>query len=108
MHALPASVFAAFCVAACCYNGCMSAPHETIRDLLDRDPFQPFLILTTGGESFTVRNPHSVAFTRPQIFIAAPGSDRLTYVPDLHVSAIDVLANGHRRNGHSGRRRKRK
>jgi hypothetical protein len=85
----------------------MSA-QETVRELLDRDPFEPFRILTSGGESFIIRDPHTVALMKSQVFIAHPNTDRWTYVPWLHVSAVDRVANG-RRNGHPRRgRRKRR
>lgn len=79
----------------------MAAP-DTIRELLDRDPFQPFRILTSGGESFVIRDPHSIAMMKSEVFIAHPGSDRRSYVPYLHVAAVDTL-NG---NGHARRKRR--
>lgn len=82
----------------------MSASN-TIRELLDRDPFQPFRILTSGGESFVIRDPHSIAIMKSEVFIAHPGSDRRSYVPYLHVAAVDTLTNGHGRNGSRRKRR---
>lgn len=85
------------------YNAAMSAP-DTIRELLTRDPFAPFRILTSGGESFVVRDPQTVALMRSQLFIAQPNSDRSTYVPYLHVAAIETIHNG---NGRARRRKRR-
>jgi hypothetical protein len=81
------------------------ATDDTIRELLDREPFRPFRILTSAGESFTIGDPHSVAMMKSQVFIAHPGSDRSTYVPLLHIAAVDTLVNGH--PGRPARRKRR-
>jgi len=80
----------------------MSAP-DTIRELLDRDPFEPFRILTSAGESFLIRDPHTVALLRSEVFIAVPNTDRRSYVPYLHVAAIETIHNG---NGRARRKRR--
>lgn len=72
----------------------MSA-REAIHALLDRELFTPFHILTTGGESFVVRNPDLVVLMRSQVFIAQPNFDRASDVPLPHVSAVDTLHTGH-------------
>jgi hypothetical protein len=74
----------------------MSA-QETIREFLDREPFEAFRVVTSSGESYVVRNPHNVALLRSEVFIAAPNSDRRTFVPLLHVAAVETLGNGHAR-----------
>lgn len=70
---------------------------DTIREMLDRDPFEPFRIATSGGESFIIRDPHTVALMRSEVFIAEPKSDRRSYVPLLHVVTVETLGNGHTR-----------
>ncbi|MCK6485207.1 MAG: hypothetical protein HUU22_05550 [Phycisphaerae bacterium] len=67
---------------------------DTIIELLDRAPFVPIGVLTTAGESYVVRNPRTVALLKSEVFIAHPDSDRRNYVPFLHISAVDTLANG--------------
>jgi hypothetical protein len=74
----------------------MSA-QETIREFLDREPFEPFRVVTSSGVSYVVRNQHNVALLRSEVFIAAPNSDRRTFVPLLHVAAVEMLGNGHPR-----------
>jgi hypothetical protein len=66
----------------------------TIRGLLHRDPFEPFRVVTSSGESYRVGNPDLVALMRSQIFIARPNSDRRAYVPFLHVTAVETISNG--------------
>ena len=74
----------------------MSA-QETIREFLDREPFEPFRVVTSSGVAYIVRSPHNVALLRSEVFIAAPNSDRRTFVPLLHVAAVETLSNGHSR-----------
>ncbi len=68
---------------------------DTIREMLARDPFEPFRIVTSGGESFIIRDPHAVALMKSQVFIAHPRSDRRTFIPLLHVVTAATIGNGH-------------
>lgn len=70
---------------------------DTIREMLTRDPFEPFRIATSGGESFIIRDPQTVALMKSQVFIAQPRSDRHTYIPLLHVVTVESIASGRRR-----------
>lgn len=81
-------------------------PPQAIRELLGRDPFEPFRILTSAGESFTVRDPHTVALLKSEVFIAHHNSDRRTFLPYLHVAAIDTIRNGRSANGSARRKRR--
>jgi len=67
---------------------------ETIREMLARDPFEPFRIVTSGGESFIVRDPHTVALMKSEVFIAQPKTDRRTFIPLLHVITVKTIGNG--------------
>jgi hypothetical protein len=67
---------------------------ETIRDFLHRKPFEPFRVVTSSGEAYTVHNPDLVALLRSEVLIAAPKSDRRTFVPLLHVAAVETIGNG--------------
>lgn len=83
----------------------MAAP-QTIREMLDRDPFEPFRILTSARESFIIRDPYSVALMGSQVFIAVPRTDRSTYVPYLHVAAVETIGNGRGARGSARRKRR--
>jgi len=67
---------------------------DTIREMLDRDPFEPFRIVTSAGESFVVRDPHTVALMQSEVFIAQPKSDRRTFIPFLHVVTVETVGDG--------------
>lgn len=64
----------------------------TLRDMLDRDPFVPFRILTSGGEAYVVSDPHLVALLKSEVFLAAQNSDRRTHLPYLHISTVETVA----------------
>lgn len=81
---------------------------ETIRDMLTHDPFEPFRILTSAGEAFVVRDPQTVALMKSEVFIAQANSDRRTFLPLLHIAAIETLVSGGRRDGTASRRRRRR
>jgi hypothetical protein len=74
---------------------------DTIREMLARDPFEPFRIVTSAGESFIIRDPHTVALLKSEVFIARPKSDRRTFIPLLHVVTVETVG-----NGHTGRRKR--
>lgn len=75
---------------------------DTIQEMLHREPFEPFRVATSTGESYVVRNPDLVALLRSEVFIAHPNSDRRTFVPLRNVSAVETIRNGRA----SGARRK--
>ncbi|RJP41934.1 MAG: hypothetical protein C4547_01150 [Phycisphaerales bacterium] len=62
--------------------------------MLDHDPFKPFRIVTSAGVSFVVRDPHAVALTQSEVFIAQPNSDRRTFIPLVHIVNVDSMING--------------
>ncbi len=76
---------------------------DTIREMLDREPFEPFRVVTSSGESYVVRDPHLVALLKSEVFIAHPGSDRRTYVRFRLVTAVETLANGRARTSRKRR-----
>ncbi len=75
-------------------------PNE-IRELLRRDPFEPFRFHLTSGHTYEIRDPNSVALGQRRVFVAFPNSDRQVFFSYLHIAAVETLANGHRpRRGH--------
>ena len=71
----------------------MSVQH-TIREMLHREPFESFRLVTSSGESYVVHNPDLLALMRSAVFIAQPNSDKHAFVPLLHVTAVETLGNG--------------
>ena len=60
------------------YNESMS--RESIVELLDRDLFEPFRIVTSSGESYAVRNPNLVPLMKSRLFVALPDGERWTFL----------------------------
>ncbi len=65
-----------------------------IQELLDREPFQPFRVKLSRGDQYDIRDPNLAIAMRSQFFLAWPRSDRWTFVPYLHVAAVENLPNG--------------
>lgn len=80
------------------------ATAENIREKLDREPFEPFRVRVTSGNSYVIRNPDLVVVMRSELFIAESNSDRHVFVPLLHVSAVETVG---RTNGNGRRLRRR-
>lgn len=74
-----------------------------IRELLNRDPFEPFRFHLTSGDTYEVLEPNCVALGARRVFIALPATDRFVFFPRLHIAAIETIGNGQR-----ARRRRRK
>ncbi len=72
-----------------CYNAAMNA--EYFRELLHRQPFQPFAVHLSSGEVYSVRHPENVALTRTRIVIVDPDTDRITVCSLLHITSVEML-----------------
>lgn len=67
---------------------------DDLKDLLTREPFQPFRVRLTSGDHYDVRDPSLAVMMKSRLFIALPKSDRSVVVPFLHIAALETLANG--------------
>jgi len=77
---------------------------EDLRDLLHRDPFEPFRVVMTSGESYNVTNPGLAVLLRSDLFLALDDGDRWTFCPYLHIAGVERLRNGGRRPARRKRR----
>ncbi len=68
---------------------------DDVRELLNRDPFEPFRFQLTSGDTYEIRDPNSVALGTRRVFIAVPATDRFVFFPYLHIAAIETLGNSH-------------
>lgn len=62
--------------------------------LLTNDPFEPFRVITTSGQTYAVNNPALAVPMKSKLFIALPDGDSWTIVSYLHLSSVDALTNG--------------
>ncbi|HEY3246070.1 MAG TPA: hypothetical protein VGM03_22230 [Phycisphaerae bacterium] len=61
------------------------------RELLSRDPFEPFRIRVTSGEHYAIRDPMSTAVLAKRLFVALPDGERWVLIPYRQISAIEAL-----------------
>ena len=69
---------------------------DEIRELLRRDPFEPFRFCLTSGDTYEIHDPNSVALGERRVFVAFPKGDKLAFFPYLHIAVVETLPNGHR------------
>jgi len=78
---------------------------STIRERLNREPFEPFVMRSSSGQAILVASPDMAVLMKTEIFVAAPNSDRWAQMPYLHISGLESPSNGH--GGSNGKRRSR-
>lgn len=49
---------------------------DNLRDLWKRDPFIPFRIVMSSGQSYDAMHPETTVLMKREIFIAFPGGER--------------------------------
>jgi len=59
-----------------------------IRDLLDKEPFEPFRIRMADGNSYVVDNPQLVVPMESQLFIALP-NDRWKFLSYMMMTSVE-------------------
>jgi hypothetical protein len=69
---------------------------QTFRDLLKQQPFKPFRVVMSSGQTYEVRHPEMAMLTRTDLLVGVGGKD--DEVPPefkicslLHVTAIEPL-----------------
>ena len=64
---------------------------DTLREWLNRHPFEPFELRLSNGEAYQVRHPEVLAIGRDRVAIFDPNSDRVVHVALIHVNSIQAL-----------------
>lgn len=64
---------------------------ETIREYVDRRPFEPFVLRLSNGEKYEVRHPENIIILKTRLVIGYPEIDRVVQVGLLHVNSIETL-----------------
>ena len=71
---------------------------DTIQELLARQPFEPFRIVTSSGDRYDVRHPEMVLRVKNGVYVGLGGrgavADRAAFVSLLHVTAVETNGNG--------------
>ncbi len=64
---------------------------ETVREWLNRRPFDPFVLRMSNGETHEVRHPENVAIGKTRLALVYPEEDRFVHVSLIHVNTIEAL-----------------
>jgi hypothetical protein len=62
---------------------------QTIRDLRRRDPFIPFRIVMTSGESYVIESSELLAIAQSQLIYCFPHSDRVVYLRMSEIATVE-------------------
>jgi hypothetical protein len=63
---------------------------ESIRQLLRRQPFEPFARRLTNGDVHVIRHPEMVLIVGPRLVVGYPDTERIAIVSLLHIAAIEM------------------
>jgi hypothetical protein len=64
---------------------------ETLREWVNRRPFEPFELRLSKGEVYRVGHPELVAIGKNRIVIVDPETDRFVHVALVHINSIEAL-----------------
>ena len=64
---------------------------DAIREFLRREPFEPFVIRMSNGETHEVRHPECLAIGKGRIAITDLDADRVAICSLVHVTSIEFL-----------------
>lgn len=64
---------------------------ETIREWLQRRPFEPFILRMSNGEAHEVHHPETLALGKNRLIVVDPRTDRAVHLALIHVNAIEAL-----------------
>lgn len=64
---------------------------QAIRDLLTRQPFEPFEVRMSNGERHPVRHPENAMVIGSRMVIGYPEADRIVTVSLLHINTYEML-----------------
>ena len=62
---------------------------ESLVELLEKTPFQPFQIVTGSGDKYEVQDPHLVAVGQSMINYFYPRSDRWAFIRLNQITALE-------------------
>ena len=61
---------------------------ETIRELLHKEPFQPFEIVMSSGEVHQVKHPEFVIVSPSRVVVVDPVTERLAVLSRVHITEL--------------------
>lgn len=69
---------------------------DTFREILRREPFEPFRVVMSSGESYNVLHPEMALVSQRSLILALPDpshpeGERLAFCSYLHIAHVEVL-----------------
>ena len=64
---------------------------DSIRDFLRREPFEPFVIRLSNGETHEVRHPECALVMRTKVLVYYPETDRCVDCALVDINAVEAL-----------------
>ena len=62
----------------------------TMRQFLKAQPFEPFSVVMSSGQTYAVRHPENVVLTKTKLVIVNPEEDTVAICALLHVSTVNA------------------
>ena len=63
---------------------------QTMRELLRRQPFQPFEVRMTNGDRHEIRHPEMALLAKNTLIVYQAENDRISILSLLHASVIET------------------
>jgi hypothetical protein len=64
---------------------------DSIREFLRREPFEPFVIRMSNGETHEVRHPECLIVGANRAVVYYPNDDRFVFCALLQINAVEAL-----------------
>lgn len=69
---------------------------ERFREILKREPFEPFCVVMSSGESYNIMHPEMAFVTAKALVLAIPepshpDGERLAFCSYLHIAHVETL-----------------
>jgi len=64
---------------------------ETLREMIQRRPFEPFCLRLSNGETHEVRHPECAVVGNSKVLVYYPEQDRFVFVALIHVNSVELL-----------------
>jgi len=64
---------------------------DTIRELKNREPFAPFMIVLASGDRHAIEDADALAISSSQLHYYAPRSNRAVHMALNQISAVEEL-----------------
>jgi hypothetical protein len=64
---------------------------DTIREMVQRRPFEPFRLRLSNGETHEVRHPEFAVVGKSKVLVYYPEQDRFVFVALIHVNSVELL-----------------